>query len=94
MSEIKNIIVLYYVTSGSKHERMYEGRPFSARYPLKVDNENINLKVIKEILEKEKINISLIDDYRYCKKNKKGLIKIKESSFNIKPNELRKLTKK
>jgi len=89
MSEIKNIIVLYYVTSGSKHERMYEGRPFSARYPLKVDNENINLKVIKEILEKEKINISLIDDYRYCKKNKKGLIKIKESSFNIKPNELK-----
>ena len=36
-----------------------------------------------------KINTSLIDDYRYYNKNKNGLIKIKESSLiKIKPKEL------
>ena len=88
MSDIKNLIILYYVTSGPKHERMYEGRPLSARYPLKNNNNNINLKLIKEILEKEKINIFLIDDFRYYNKSKDGFIKIKESSLIfIKPNE-------
>jgi hypothetical protein len=89
MSENNNLIVLFYVTSGPKHERLYEGRPFSARYPLKNKTKNINLEVIKEILEKEKINISLVDDYRYDNRNKKGLIKIEESSLiPIKPNEI------
>jgi len=89
MSENKNLIVLYYVTSGSKHERIYEGRPLSAKYPLKTNIKEINLELIKEILEKEKINISLIDDYRYDYKNKKGLIKINEATkIPIKQNEI------
>ena len=89
MSEIKELRVLYYVTSGPKHERLYEGRPLSARYPLKNNSNNINLEIIKEILEKQKINISLIDDYRYDNKNKKGLIKINEATkIPIKQNEI------
>ena len=89
MSEIKNLIVLYYITSGPKHKKMYGGKKFCARYPLKNNRNNINLEIIREILEKDKVNIALIDDYRYYNKNKKGLIKIKESSLiKIKPNEL------
>ena len=89
MSENKNLKVLYYVTSGPKHERIYEGRPLSAKYPLKTNINEINLELIKEILEKEKINIFLIDDYRYDNKNKKGLIKINEATkIPIKQNEI------
>ena len=50
---------------------MYGGKLFLARYPLKTNNNIINLEVIKEILENDKINTSLIDDYRYYNKNKK-----------------------
>ena len=89
MSEIENLIILYYIVSGPKYEKMYGGKLFLARYPLKTNNNIINLEVIKEILENDKINTSLIDDYRYYNKNKNGLIKIKESSLiKIKPKEL------
>ena len=89
MSDIEKLIILYYLTSGPRHEKKYGGKQFCARYPLKNKCNFINLKIIREILEKDKINISLIDDYRYYNKNKNGLIKIKESSLiNIKPNEL------
>ena len=89
MSEIENLIVLYYVVSGPKHEKMYGGKKFCVRYPLKANSSTINLEVIREILEKDKINISLIDDYRYYNKNKNGLIKIKESSLiKIEHNKL------
>ena len=89
MSEIQKLIVLYHVTSGPKYEKLYGGKRFCARYPLKNNTNIINLRIIREILEKDKINISLIDDYRYYNKNKNGLIKIKESSLiKIKPNEI------
>jgi len=89
MSEIKYIRVLYYVTYGPKHEKMHGGKQFCAKYPLKTNNNHISLEIIKEILEKDKINISLIDDYRYYDKNKNGLIKIKESSLiRIKQNKI------
>ena len=77
------------MTSGIKHIRMYGGKPFYINYPLNSKENNFNLKLIKSILEKDKINISNIDEYRYLNKNKKGFIKIKESlSYPLESNEL------
>ena len=88
MSKIMNLNILYYITSGLQHFRIYD-KPFCINYPLKNKEKNYNLNLIKSILEKDKIDISIIDEYRYLDKNKNGFIKIKESFlYPIKSNEL------
>ena len=83
-----NLNILYYITSGLQHFRIYD-KPFCINYPLKNKEKNYNLNLIKSILEKDKIDISIIDEYRYLDKNKNGFIKIKESFlYPIKSNEL------
>ena len=54
MSKIKNLNVIYYLTSGNRHIRMYNGKPFYICYPLKSKENTINLALIKNILEKIK----------------------------------------
>ena len=89
MSKITNLDVLYYITSGIRNIRMYDGKPFYINYPLKSKENNFNIKLIKSILEKDKIDISNIDEYRYLNKNKNGFIKIKESFlYPLESNEL------
>ena len=89
MSENINLIVLYYLTSGPRHQRLYDGKPFCTLYPLKMKENNINLTLIKSILEQDKVDISMIDDYRYFNKKKKGFIRMnKSSSFPIESNEI------
>ena len=88
MSKITNLNILYYITSGLKHIRVYD-KPFCINYHLKNQEKNYNLNLIKSILEKDQIDISIIDEYRYLDKNKNGFIQIKESFlYPIESNEL------
>ena len=41
MPEFKNLNVLYYITSGIRRKRMYEGKPFYVNYPLKNKEKNL-----------------------------------------------------
>ena len=77
MSKILNI--LYYITSGIKHQRLYNGKMFYINYPIKVLQKNINIELIKEIIAKDQIDTSIIDDYRYYNTKKNAFIKIKDS---------------
>ncbi len=89
MPEFKNLNVLYYITSGIRRKRMYEGKPFYVNYPLKNKEKKFNLELIKSIIKGDKIDISIIDDYRYLNQSKNGFIKIKESlSYPIESDEL------
>ena len=89
MPEFKNLNVLYYITSGLRHKRMYEGKPFYVNYPLKNKETKFNLELIQSIIKGDKIDISIIDDYRYLNKSKNGFIKIKESLlYPIESDEL------
>ena len=88
MSKITNLNILYYITSGLKHIRVYD-KPFCINYHLKNQEKNYNLNLIKSILEKDQIDISIIDEYRYLDKNKNGFIQIKESFlYPIESDEL------
>ena len=89
MSKIKNLNVLYYITEDRRHTREYGGKPFYINYPLSSNETKINQSLVKSILEKDQIDTSIIDDYRYLNKKKNGLIKIYEtSSFPIESDEL------
>ena len=89
MLKFTNLNVLYYITSGALHKRIYGGKPFYINYTLKENENYLTLNLIKTIISKDNIDISIIDDYRYFCKKKKGFILIKESSsFPIESDEI------
>ena len=84
-----NINILYYITTGKFHKRNYDGKPFFINYPWNSSKRKFNLKIIKSILSKDNIDISIIDDYRYFDKKKKGFIKIREKfKYPLESDEL------
>ena len=89
MSKKNTLNILYYLTSGIKHTRLYEGKPFYINYTLKSKLKTFTIDLIKKIISEDQIDISIIDDYRYYSKNKKGFIKIKELiSYPLDLNEI------
>ena len=89
MSKNKTLNILYYITSGPNHKRLYEGKPFYINYILTSKIKTFNIELIKKIISEDEIDISIIDDYRYYNKNKNGFIKIKESiSYPLELNEI------
>ena len=81
MSKNSTLNILYYITSGITHKRLYEGKPFYINYTLKSKIKTFTIELIKKIISEDHIDISIIDDYRYYNKNKKGFIKIKDSTL-------------
>ena len=78
--------IKYYLTSGIYHQKIYN-EPFYVS--VKSKGKMFNLNLIKASLSKDKIDISLIDDYRYFNQTKNGFIKIKESlNYPIEPKNL------
>ena len=90
MSKITKLNVFYYLTKGPRYERIYESNePFFAKYTLEPDETNINLNLIKRIMDQEEINIYDIIDYRYLNKKKNGFVKItRRTSYPITSNEI------
>ena len=89
MSKNKTLNILYYITSGPRHKRLYEGKPFYINYTLKTKIKTFNIELIKEIISQDEIDISIIDDYRYYNKTKNGFVKIKDSiSYPLELNEI------
>ena len=91
MATLKNLNVIYYMTSGPGpgYNKMYGGIPFYLNYRLEENENKFNLNLIKNILKRDKINTSKIDDYRYLNTKKNCYIKIKEhSSYPIESNEI------
>ena len=76
-----NLNVLYYFTEGRRHLKKYGGKTFYIKYPLNPKETKISQNLVKSILQKDQVDISIIDDYRYLNKRKNGLIRIFESSF-------------
>ena len=81
MSKNITLNILYYITSGIKHKRLFEGKAFYTIYSLKSKIKTFNLDLIKKVISEDQIDISIIDDYRYYNKNKNGFLKIKDSIF-------------
>ena len=89
MSKNSTLNILYYITSGITHKRLYEGKPFYINYTLKTKIKSFNIELIKEIISQDEIDISIIDDYRYYNKTKNGFVKIKDSiSYPLELNEI------
>ena len=91
MATLKNLNVIYYMTSGPGpgYNKMYGGIPFYLNYRLEENENKFNLNLIKNILERDKIDISKIDDYRYLNTKKNCYIKIKDNLFYpIESNEI------
>ena len=89
-SKITNLNILYYLTSGVTHQRLFQGKPFYKNYKkYSSKSKKFNLEFIKKLMSEEQIDISSIDDYRYYNKNKNGFIKIKEElSYPLESDEL------
>ena len=89
MPKKKTLDILYYITSGPKHRRLYEGKPFYKKYALNSKTKTFNIELIKKIISEDEIDISIIDDYRYYNINKNGFIKIKDSiEYPLQLNEI------
>ena len=89
-SKITNLNILYYLTSGARHQRLFQGKPFYKNYKkYSSKSKKFNLELIKKLLSEELIDISSIDDYRYYNKSKNGFIRIKEElSYPLESDEL------
>ena len=84
-----NLNILYYITSGARHQRLFGGKPFYSKYYLKSKKKIFNLELIKDIISEEKIDTSIIDDYRYYNKSKNGFIRMKEEiSYPLESDKL------
>ena len=89
MSKAIYLNIIYYITSGARHQRLYEGKPFYKKYTLQSKRNKFNIDFVKKIISEDQIDISNIDDYRYYNKNKNGFIKMRDAiSYPIQSDEL------